>query len=59
MSENLRRSINICNQLIDLLEDDCRELHKNLQGEIYDEYKLLMQEQIEDVKAIKEKIYRL
>ena len=53
MSENLRRSVALCNQLIDLLEDDCRALDKNLQGEIYDEYKALMQEQIEDVKTIK------
>lgn len=59
MSENLRRSVILCNQLIDLLEEDYQGLHKDLQGEIYEEYKVLMQEQIEDVKTIKQKIIRL
>lgn len=56
MREKLETSIYICNQLIGLLEKDYQELHKNLQGELYDEYKKLMLEEIERVERLKKSL---
>lgn len=56
MNEYIKKSIEVCDQIIGLLEDDYQQLYKSLQGEIYDEYKSLMQEEIERVTKIKQEL---
>ena len=56
MNEYVMQSISICNQIITLLEMDYQELYKHLQGEIYDEYKMLILEEIERVTRIKQEL---
>ena len=40
------------NVMIELLEKDCMELAKSLQGDIYDSYKSFVQKEIDEIKKI-------
>lgn len=56
MNKHIEKSMALCNQITDLLEQDYYEILKSLDGEIYDEYKLLVLDEIERVEIIKQKL---
>lgn len=56
MNEYVEHSVRICSEIIALLETDYQDLYKHLQGQIYDEYKILILEEIERVKKIKQEL---
>lgn len=59
MKGSLEISLYLCNQLIDLLEQDYQKLLESLSGEIYEEYKLMILDEIERVVDLKQKIKRI
>lgn len=59
MNESLEISIYLCDQLTDLLEQDYQEIHKSLRGDIYDEYKLMLLDEIERIADLKRKLRRI
>lgn len=54
MGNSAIRCMQICNQLTDLLEQDYQKIKKNLDGELYDEYKDMILEEIERVENIRQ-----
>ena len=56
MEESMENSIRLCDVIVGLLEQDYVKLNKSLEGEIYDEYRLLLLDEIERVTVIKQKL---
>lgn len=52
----IEESIYLCNQIIDLLETDYQDLYNSLKGELYEEYKIMILEEIERVTELREHI---
>lgn len=59
MNETLEKSIDMCAQLIGLLDQDYQTLYMKMSGEIYDDYRMLVLDEIESVTIIKDKLKTL
>lgn len=59
MNETLEKSIDMCAQLIGLLDQDYQTLYMKMSGEIYDDYRMLVLDEIESVAIIKDKLKTL
>ena len=56
MNELAEESIYLCNQILELLEQDYQALYTYLSGEVYDGYKQLVLDEIERITVLKEKL---
>ena len=56
MKSYLEKSIELCNSIIKLLEDDYQQLYGSLKGPIYDEYKLMVLGEIERITKLKQEL---